>query len=341
MCDCGRLGPSRGAELGEDARDVHTRCLRGDEERLGDLVVPVALGNQTKNFQLALCQPELPVAHRCVSRDIEGDPSASGGLMSGVDQRLWLPSVNRWPRPQRGLPKRGTCRQTPAGNSPVAASPRLRRAPVRCDASPSAAASQSAACALPGSVGIPRPTEPSTLIPVPPEPGARHRRRGALPSCRDPRPRLSGESMTATRQRRPRSGQRAEARANPKTCAHLPRVSSRAASSARAAARSPLAAAISAASQCTINAAVHHAGESSGSRLRADLRYVSAPSRSPRCERISPASTSRKTPCSPSRFRAMAVRSWSSAASHCPISTSARARFSTTKIHTHRDSAGF
>ncbi len=53
MGDGGGLGAVGDAELREDVRDVHARCLLVDEQRFRDLAVRATVGDEGKNLQLA------------------------------------------------------------------------------------------------------------------------------------------------------------------------------------------------------------------------------------------------------------------------------------------------
>ena len=56
--DRGRLAPVRRTELAKDVRDVDARRLDADDERLGDLAIGVAAGDEREDLRLARCEPE-------------------------------------------------------------------------------------------------------------------------------------------------------------------------------------------------------------------------------------------------------------------------------------------
>src|SRR4051794_35377774 len=64
MGDCGRFDPIIDTELPEDVRDVDARSLAGDEQRVGDLLVRAARGEETEDLQLSLGQPRAAAGAR-------------------------------------------------------------------------------------------------------------------------------------------------------------------------------------------------------------------------------------------------------------------------------------
>ena len=78
------------SQLGEQVRNVHTRRLLADEQRLGDLLVRPAAGEQLEHLELPGGDAEVIVGARRLGLDgagANGDPGPAGGLPDRRGQR--------------------------------------------------------------------------------------------------------------------------------------------------------------------------------------------------------------------------------------------------------------